>query len=79
VSRKAKVIPAHRLVRGTLKGVTPSKNAATYVAHQLRTMQHQAMSDAIVCERAGAQQAARSLRLQSDDIRQVAQFLEAMV
>lgn len=58
------------------KGIVPSQTAIRYVAHQLRTMQHRAMKDAIVFERADEKDAAKSLRLQADDMRQVAQFLE---
>lgn len=57
-------------------GIIPSPTAVCYVVHQLRAMQHRAMKDAIVIERAGGKPEARSLRLQADDFRQVAQFLE---
>ncbi len=54
----------------------PSINAVTYVAHALRKMQHGAMKDAIVFERAGDEGCAKSLRLQAHDMHQVATFLE---
>lgn len=57
-------------------GITPSLNSLRYVVHQLRAMQHRAMKDAIVVERAKCKQEAESLRLQADDMRQVAQYLE---
>lgn len=60
----------------------PSQNALQYVSHQLQSMRHRAEKDAIVFERAGNKENedfALSLRLQADDMRQVAVFLEGWI
>lgn len=59
--------------------IIPSKNAFKYVAHQLRYMQHRALKDAIVFDRAEEHKAAKSLKLQAHDMGQVAEFLEARI
>lgn len=57
----------------------PSQNAMRYAVHTLRRLQHSAMRDALICERAGWESEAKLLRLQGDDAHQVAQFLEERV
>jgi hypothetical protein len=59
--------------------IIPSKNALKYCAYQLRKMQYGAMKDAIVLERAEMKPEAKSLLEQADDLRQVAEFLEARI
>jgi len=57
----------------------PSQNALKYAAYQLRKMQYGAMRDALVIERAGDAENAKSLLLQADDMHQVAQFIEERI
>lgn len=50
-----------------------------FVAQLLRKIQHTGLRDAIVMEYATAPDAARLLRLQADDIHQVATMLEEKI
>lgn len=74
MKRKTKItVP----VRKYSREIIPAQSALKLVVHSLRKMQHQALRDAIVFERAEGAGEALSLRLQADDFDQVATFLEA--
>lgn len=66
-------------LRPIVRGMIPSQNAMRFCAAILRRFEATAKRDAIVCIYANDEAGANSLRLQADDCRQVATFLEERI